>query len=122
MKTVILCGGLGTRLREETEFRPKPMVEIGGFPILWHLLKSYAHHGFHDFLLCLGYRANDIKRYFFEYEAMNSDFAVALGKKQIRYHGNHHERDISVTLVDTGLHYVDRWPPPACRQVSLGRR
>jgi glucose-1-phosphate cytidylyltransferase len=104
MKTVILCGGLGTRLREETEFRPKPMVEIGGFPILWHLLKSYAHHGFHDFLLCLGYRANDIKRYFFEYEAMNSDFTVALGKKQIQYHGNHNEQDISVTLVDTGLH------------------
>lgn len=103
MKTVILCGGLGTRLREETEFRPKPMVEIGGFPILWHLLKSYTHHGFNDFILCLGYRANDIKRYFFEYEAMNCDFTVSLGKKRIEYHGNHTEQDISVTLVDTGL-------------------
>src|SRR5450759_5461003 len=64
MKTVILCGGLGTRLREETEFRPKPMVEIGGRPILWHIMKMYAHHGFRDFVLCLGYRGNIIKEYF----------------------------------------------------------
>lgn len=61
MKTVILCGGLGTRLREETEYRPKPMVEIGGRPVLWHIMKNYTHHGHRDFVLCLGYRGNDIK-------------------------------------------------------------
>jgi glucose-1-phosphate cytidylyltransferase len=69
VKVVILCGGLGTRLREETEFRPKPMVEIGGRPILWHIMKMYAHHGFRDFVLCLGYRGNLIKDYFLNYEA-----------------------------------------------------
>ena len=73
MKVVILCGGLGTRLREETEFRPKPMVEIGGRPILWHIMKNYAHHGFQEFVLCLGYRGNMIKDYFLNYAAMNND-------------------------------------------------
>ena len=103
MKVVILCGGLGTRLREETEFRPKPMVEIGGRPILWHIMKTYAHHGFHDFVLCLGYRGNLIKEYFLNYEAMNSDFSICLGQKsQIRYHGEHSEKGFAVTLADTG--------------------
>ena len=63
MKVVVLCGGTGTRLREETEFRPKPMVEVGGRPILWHIMKYYAHYGFSDFVLCLGYRGNVIKEY-----------------------------------------------------------
>ena len=104
MKVVILCGGLGTRLREETEFRPKPMVEIGGRPILWHIMKIYAHHGFRDFVLCLGYRGNTIKDYFLNYEAMNNDFTTCLGQRsQIRYHGRHHEQGYSVTLADTGL-------------------
>jgi glucose-1-phosphate cytidylyltransferase len=104
MKVVVLCGGVGTRLREETEFRPKPMVEVGGRPILWHIMKLYAHHGFSDFVLCLGYRGNVIKDYFLNYEAMNNDFSICLGEKsQIRYHGLHTEQGFTVTLADTGL-------------------
>jgi glucose-1-phosphate cytidylyltransferase len=103
MKVVVLCGGTGTRLREETEFRPKPMVEIGGRPILWHIMKFYAHYGFSDFVLCLGYRGNVIKEYFLNYEAMNNDFSICLGEKsQIEYHGLHTEQGFSVTLADTG--------------------
>jgi len=103
MKTVILCGGLGTRLREETEFRPKPMVEIGGRPVLWHIMKTYAHYGLNDFVLCLGYKGNVIKEYFLNYEAMNNDFTICLGKSsQIQYHGAHREQDFCVTLADTG--------------------
>ena len=104
MKVVLLCGGMGTRLREETEFRPKPMVEIGGRPILWHIMKTYAHAGFREFVLCLGYRGNMIKEYFLNYEAMNSDFTICLGSQsRIEYQNNHGEQDYSVTLVDTGL-------------------
>jgi glucose-1-phosphate cytidylyltransferase len=103
MKVVILCGGQGTRLREETEFRPKPMVEIGGRPILWHIMKYYAHHGLRDFVLCLGYRGNMIKEYFLNYEAMNNDCTVCLGnQRQITYHGEHGESGFSVTLAETG--------------------
>jgi glucose-1-phosphate cytidylyltransferase len=103
MKTVILCGGQGTRLREETEFRPKPLVEIGGKPILWHIMKSYAHYGFSDFVLCLGYRGNMIKEYFLNYEAMNNDFTISLGNKSaIAFEGEHHEQGFQVTLADTG--------------------
>lgn len=103
MKVVVLCGGLGTRLREETEFRPKPLVEIGGRPILWHIMKLYAHHGFRDFILCLGYRGNMIKEYFLNYEAMNNDFTICLGEKsQIHFTGSHQEQDFRVTLADTG--------------------
>lgn len=99
-----MCGGLGTRLREETEFRPKPMVEIGGRPVLWHIMKTYAHHGFREFVLCLGYRGAAIKEYFLNYEAMNNDFSICLGQKsQIRYHGLHTEQGFSVTLADTGI-------------------
>jgi glucose-1-phosphate cytidylyltransferase len=104
MKVVVLCGGLGTRLREETEFRPKPLVEVGGKPILWHIMKIYAHHGFRDFVLCLGYRGNMIKEYFLNYEAMNNDFTICLGQKsQVRYNGSHTEQNFRVTLADTGL-------------------
>ena len=104
MKVVMLCGGLGTRLREETEFRPKAMVEIGGRPILWHIMKVYAHYGFHDFVLCLGYRGNMIKEYFLNYEAMNNDFTICLGQRsQIQYNGSHTEQGFQVTLADTGL-------------------
>jgi glucose-1-phosphate cytidylyltransferase len=103
VKVVILCGGLGTRLREETEFRPKPMVEVGGRPILWHIMKSYAHHGFREFVLCLGYKGNIIKEYFLNYEAMNNDFSICLGQTaKIRYHGQHTEQGFGVTLADTG--------------------
>jgi glucose-1-phosphate cytidylyltransferase len=104
MKVVVLCGGLGTRLREETEFRPKPMVEIGGRPILWHIMKMYAHYGMREFILCLGYRGNMIKDYFLNYESMNNDFRISLGRKsQIEFMGEHQEQDFSVTLADTGL-------------------
>ena len=103
MKVVILCGGKGTRLREETEYRPKPLVDIGGRPILWHIMKIYAHYGFRDFYLCLGYRGNMIKEYFLNYEAMNNDFTICLGSQNsIDYHGAHDEQDFHVTLVDTG--------------------
>ncbi|MCE5302030.1 MAG: glucose-1-phosphate cytidylyltransferase [Planctomycetaceae bacterium] len=104
MKAVILCGGVGTRLREETEFRPKPLVEVGGRPILWHIMKTFAHYRLNQFVLCLGYRGNMIKEYFLNYEAMNNDFTIGLGHAQdIRYHGDHEERDFEVTLVDTGI-------------------
>lgn len=104
MKVVMLCGGLGTRLREETEFRPKAMVEIGGRPILWHIMKVYAHYGFQDFVLCLGYRGNTIKEYFLNYEAMNNDFTICLGQRsQIQYNDSHTEQGFRVTLADTGL-------------------
>jgi glucose-1-phosphate cytidylyltransferase len=104
MKVVVLCGGLGTRLREETEFRPKPMVEIGGHPILWHILKIYASAGYREFVLCLGYRGNMIKDYFLNYEAMNNDFTICLGRdSRVEYLNGHSEQDFRVTLVDTGL-------------------
>src|SRR4029078_6281853 len=80
------------------------MVEIGGRPILWHIMKMYAHHGFQDFVLCLGYRGNIIKDYFLNYEAMNNDFTICLGQRsQIRYHGRHTEQGFNVTLAETGL-------------------
>ena len=94
MQVVVLCGGLGTRLREETEFRPKPMVEIGGRPILWHIMKIYAHSGFRDFVLCLGYRGSSIKEYFLNYEAMNNDFTIHLGREsKVDYHEHHEEQN-----------------------------
>lgn len=104
MKVVILCGGQGTRLREETEYRPKPLVEVGGKPILWHIMKLYAHFGFRSFILCLGYRGNMIKEYFLNYEAMNNDFTIILGRQNtVMFNGSHEEQDFQVTLVDTGL-------------------
>jgi glucose-1-phosphate cytidylyltransferase len=99
---VILCGGLGTRLREETEYRPKPMVEVGGRPILWHLLRIFARQGVRDFILCLGYRGDVIRRYFLEYEAMNSDVTVDLGSKRITVHDHIAEGDWRITLAETG--------------------
>jgi glucose-1-phosphate cytidylyltransferase len=103
MKVVILCGGLGTRLREETEFRPKPLLDVGGRPIVWHIMKIFDHYDLRDFVLCLGYRGNMIKEYFLNYEAMNNDFTVCLGRQnRITYQGSHKEQDFHVTLADTG--------------------
>lgn len=103
MKVVILCGGLGTRLREETEFKPKPMVHIGNRPILWHIMKIYAHYGFKDFVLCLGYKGEMIKEYFYNYEILNSDFTIELGdSKNIELYSNYGEKSWRVTLADTG--------------------
>ena len=105
MQTLILCGGMGTRLREETEYRPKPMVEIGGRPILWHIMKCYAAHGFTDFVICLGYKGETIKEYFLNYEAMNNDFTIELGKpNSLALYDAHGENGWRVTLVDTGIH------------------
>jgi glucose-1-phosphate cytidylyltransferase len=103
MDVVILCGGLGTRLREETEFRPKPLVDIGGKPILWHIMKIFGHQGMRDFILALGYKGNLIKEYFLNYEAMNNDIELQLGAHaSVKYLGEHSEQDYSVKLVDTG--------------------
>jgi glucose-1-phosphate cytidylyltransferase len=104
MKVVILCGGMGTRLREETEYRPKPMIEIGGRPILWHIMKIYAHYGFNEFVLCLGYKGWMIKEYFLNYAMMHGDFTLEVGKKNdIQFHNNQSEEGWKVTLADTGL-------------------
>ncbi len=103
LPVVILCGGLGTRLREETEVRPKPMVEIGGRPILWHIMKLYATYGLKKFILCLGYKGHVIKEYFLNYKAYLSDLTLQLGMPEtLRYHTNHTEEDWQVTLVETG--------------------
>lgn len=101
-KVVILCGGLGTRLKEETEVKPKPMVEIGNRPILWHVMKIYAHYGFKEFILCLGYKGEVIKEYFLNYDILNSDFTIKLGQKKAVNIHNSLEDDWSVTLADTG--------------------
>lgn len=101
---VILAGGYGTRLREQTEFIPKPMVPIGGKPILWHIMKIYSHYGFKRFIICLGYKSEIIKEYFFHYNIMNSDFSIRLGRDtDIKIHNSHNEEDWDVTLADTGL-------------------
>lgn len=103
MKVVILCGGKGTRLREETEYRPKPMVPIGPRPILWHIMKTYAHHGHKDFVLCLGYKGDLIKDYFRNYLWNSSDATLSLGRGgTVQFHDKHDEEDWRVTLADTG--------------------
>lgn len=100
---VILCGGMGTRLREETEVRPKPMVEIGGRPILWHIMKLYSAYGLKDFILCLGYKGHVIKEYFLNYKTYNTDVTVQLGRPEaVQYHNSHGEEDWRVTMVETG--------------------
>jgi glucose-1-phosphate cytidylyltransferase len=103
MKAVILAGGLGTRLREETEFRPKPMVEIGGKPVLWHIMKLFAHHSIVEFVVPIGYRGDVIRDYFLNYEARTNDFTIRLGHThEIEYHNRHLESGWLVTVVDTG--------------------
>jgi glucose-1-phosphate cytidylyltransferase len=101
MKAVILAGGLGTRLSEETSVKPKPMVEIGGKPILWHILKTYSHHGVNDFIICLGYKGYLIKEYFANYLLHNSDLTIDLGANRIDILERHAE-PWRITLVDTG--------------------
>ena len=101
MKTIILAGGLGTRLSEETVLKPKPMVEIGGHPMLWHIMNIYAHHGHQDFVVALGHKGACIKDYFLGFHAMNSDLTVDLGKGSTRVHENNHPA-WKVHLVDTG--------------------
>jgi glucose-1-phosphate cytidylyltransferase len=102
MKVIIFAGGLGTRLMEETEARPKPMVEIGGKPILWHIMKIYEHYGFNDFIICLGYKAQMIKEYFLNYYLYNSDVTIEVEKNKVEVHYTDAE-SFKVTLIDTGL-------------------
>src|SRR5215217_162347 len=101
MKVVILAGGLGSRLAEETELKPKPMVEIGGRPILWHILKQYAHYGFKEFVIALGYKGESIKRYFLDYRSLSSNMTVDLARGKVEVHQNDAE-DWLVHLIDTG--------------------
>jgi glucose-1-phosphate cytidylyltransferase len=103
MKVVILAGGLGSRLSEETLTKPKPLVEIGGKPILWHIMKHYAAYGFDDFLIALGYRGDMIKQYFAEYAMLASDLTVNLGSNQLIRHTQQPEETWKVGLIDTGL-------------------
>jgi glucose-1-phosphate cytidylyltransferase len=103
MKVVILAGGLGTRLAEETEVKPKPMVEIGERPILWHIMKHYEHYGFREFVIALGYKGEVIKRYFVEYYSLSRSVTVSLADGKVQVHDGARE-DWVVHLVDTGLH------------------
>lgn len=104
MEVVILCGGFGTRLREETAFRPKPMVQIGERPILWHIMKYFASYGHSEFVLSLGYKGDQIKEYFYHYELMNNDVTLELGHpERMRIHQTHGESEWKVTLAHTGI-------------------
>jgi glucose-1-phosphate cytidylyltransferase len=103
MKAVILAGGMGTRLREETEFRPKPMIEIGGRPILWHIMKTLSVQGINDFIICLGYKGDHIKDFFMNYEARTHDITVKLGENEgLKHHAKSLNENWSVTLANTG--------------------
>jgi len=104
MKVVILCGGYGTRIRDVADNIPKPMIPIGRYPILWHIMKYYAHFNHNHFVLCLGYKSHVIKEFFLNYEAFTRDFTLTLGSdKFIEFHNNHSESDWKVTLAETGL-------------------
>lgn len=104
MRVVILCGGYGTRIRDVTENVPKPMIPIGRFPILWHIMKYYASYGHREFILCLGYKSHVIKDFFLNYEAHTKDFTIALGRNnEITFHTEHAESDWKVTLAETGI-------------------
>ncbi len=99
----ILCGGKGTRLREETEFRPKPMIMVGDRPMIWHIMKIYSHYGVSDFMLCLGYKGQQIREYFLNYDWNHNDVLLELGTKKVTQLGNgHDEQNWKVWLVDTG--------------------
>lgn len=103
MKVVILAGGMGTRLKEETEFKPKPLVNVGGKPILWHIMKIYSHYGFKDFIIAVGYKGWMIKDYFYNYAVYNTDFTIEFCNNKITFHNNLID-DWRVTIVDTGEH------------------
>lgn len=105
MKTIILCGGQGTRLKEETEFKPKPMVLIGGKPVLWHIMKIYSHYGYNEFILALGYKAEYIKDYFLNQKAYTHDFTIDTATHQTTYHFDmsRNNDNFKITFVDTGL-------------------
>lgn len=100
MKTIIFCGGKGSRMKEETEFKPKPMVEIGGKPILWHIMKIYSHHGYRDFILPVGYKGSMIKEYFLNHRALSGDFTFHTASNALEFHGP--GDDFRITFADTG--------------------
>lgn len=103
MPAVILAGGLGTRIREETEFKPKPLVEIGGRPVLWHVMKHLSSFGINRFVICVGYKGDMIRDYFLNYRARNNDFTVQLGShEELTFHSDHQESDWRVTVAETG--------------------
>lgn len=102
MKVVIFAGGLGSRISEESHLKPKPMIEIGGKPIIWHIMKSYAHYGFNEFVICLGYKGYVIKEYFTNYFLHNADITVDLGNNTTAIHKDNAE-DFKITMIDTGL-------------------
>lgn len=103
MKVVVLCGGEGTRIRSVDENLPKPMIPIGPYPILWHIMKNYAQWGHSEFVLCLGYRAQAIKEFFLNYDAYTNDITLTIGRdKSIEHHGNHNETGWRITLAETG--------------------
>jgi glucose-1-phosphate cytidylyltransferase len=103
MKVIILCGGIGTRLREETEYKPKPMVEIGGKPILWHIMKHYSYYGYKHFILALGYKGDVIRNYFLNFYNYNNDLTVDLANSgNLKIHNSDIKEDWKVTLVETG--------------------
>jgi glucose-1-phosphate cytidylyltransferase len=117
---VILAGGLGTRIREETEFKPKPMVEIGGRPILWHIMKHLSYFGINRFIVCVGYKGDSIRDYFLNYRARNNDFTVSLGAHEsLKFHDSHDESSWSVTIAETGaltntggrVHAIQKYVP-----------
>ncbi|HVT88116.1 MAG TPA: glucose-1-phosphate cytidylyltransferase [Tepidisphaeraceae bacterium] len=103
MKVVILAGGMGTRLSEETDLKPKPMVEIGGKPMLWHIMQHYSFYGFNEFVLCLGYRGEQIKRYMMDYARLTSDLTIKLRNGDVMRHGDGSRCEWTVELVDTGM-------------------
>lgn len=104
LPVVILAGGLGTRIREETEFKPKPMVEIGGLPIIWHIMKNFSAQGFNNFIICAGYKANVIKDYFYNYDLHTSDIQIKIGDtKETNFLSRSMKVNWNVTIVDTGL-------------------
>ncbi len=103
MKVVILAGGFGTRITEESHLKPKPMIEIGEQPILWHIMKYYSAFGFHDFVICLGYKQFVVKEYFADYFLHNSDVTFDLSNNGMIIHNNNSEQ-WKVSVIDTGLH------------------
>ncbi|MBF9018671.1 MULTISPECIES: glucose-1-phosphate cytidylyltransferase [unclassified Oceanispirochaeta] len=103
MKVIILAGGYGSRLGHITEAIPKPMVKIGNKPILWHIMKGYSNYGYNDFVLSLGYKAEVIKEYFYNYSAYSDDYTINLGSKELQHHNKHAESNWNVTLIDTGI-------------------
>lgn len=106
MKTIILCGGQGTRMKEETEFKPKPMVLVGGKPILWHIMKIYAHYGYNEFILALGYKGDMIKNYFLNWRTLLNDFTLDTKNNQLTFHNNDCD-DFKITFAETGILTAD---------------